>query len=403
VVVGLVAVAGIAVSAWLATRPGAQEAQEGMVRWLNQPPPPLNALFALVNPLLRPLPLAVVTVLLLGWILVTARSIAARLEILRAALVSVLLAEIIAQVLKRLASQARPLAVMPNLDTHGYPRDPAGNAYPSAHTAFVVAVACALWPWLRPTQRVVAVVLVVLIPLNRVYIGAHWPIDLVGGAAVGVLAATFTWLIAARWPITSTTRPHHNAGTTPDTAQRHQPRPPTFLQTRPGRERTHFGQMTHDYIEHCTLVVRPGRSARQGHTGAVMRLAGASPADHPWSVAVERAGVLTPAAASNLALDVRCRRRGCGHGRPDLTCAARRVPEAIHAPVSSPMGWLACTTRRPNRGPDMCRAARGRGGRWQLSRAGGDVLAEKVARASCAAPLGDDVYRPPTVTTCTVG
>ena len=41
-------------------------------------------------------------------------------------------------------------------------------------------------------------VLVVLIPLNHVYIGAHWPIDLAGGAAVGLLAATITWLIAAR-------------------------------------------------------------------------------------------------------------------------------------------------------------------------------------------------------------
>ena len=178
-----------------------------MVRWLNQPPPPLDALFAIVNPLLRPVPLAVLAMVLLGWVLATARSTAARLEILRAAVVSVLLAEITAQVLKRLASQARPLAVMPNLDTHGYPGDPAGNAYPSAHTAFVVALACVLWPWLRPSQRVVAVVLVVLVPLNRVYIGAHWPIDLVGGAAVGLLAATITWLIAARWPITLTTHP----------------------------------------------------------------------------------------------------------------------------------------------------------------------------------------------------
>ena len=122
-------------------------------------------------------------------------------------MVSVLLAETIAQVLKRLASQARPLAVMPGLDTHGYPQDPAGNAYPSAHTALVVALACALWPWLRPSQRVVAVVLMVLIPLNRVYIGAHWPMDLVGGAAVGLLVASITWLIAVRWPVTLKTRP----------------------------------------------------------------------------------------------------------------------------------------------------------------------------------------------------
>ena len=206
VVVGLLALGAVVVSAWLATRTGAQEAQEGMVRWVNQPPPPLDALFALVSPLLRPLPLAVVTVLLLGWIVVTARSNVDRLEVLRAAVVAVLIAEISTQVLKRLVSQARPYVVLPNLDTHGYPRDPVGNAYPSAHTAVVVALACAMWPWLRSSQRIVAVVLVVLIPLDRVYVGAHWPIDLAGGAAVGLFAATVAWLVAARWPFTPRTR-----------------------------------------------------------------------------------------------------------------------------------------------------------------------------------------------------
>jgi membrane-associated phospholipid phosphatase len=201
VVVGGVAVVVIVVSARLATRSGAQDAQKAMVRWLNQPAQPLDAVFALVNPLLRPVPLAVVAVVILGWVLFTAGSTSARLEVLRAAALSVVLSEIGAHTLKQIASQARPLTVLSNLDTHGYPVEPAGNAYPSAHTALVVAMACALWPWLRPGQKVVAATLVILIPLHRVYIGAHWPIDLVGGAAVGVLAAAITWLVAARWPL----------------------------------------------------------------------------------------------------------------------------------------------------------------------------------------------------------
>jgi membrane-associated phospholipid phosphatase len=201
VIVGSLAVVGIVVSASLATRPGAPEAQEAMVHWLNEPPALFDALLALVNPLLRPLPLVVVTALLFGWIWVTTRSNAERLEVVRAAVVAVVLADVVAHAIKRLADQPRPTAVYADLDTHGYPRDPNGDAFPSAHTAVVVAVACALWPWLRPGQKVVAVVLAVLIPLNRVYIAAHWPIDLVGGAAVGLLAAAVAWLIAARWPV----------------------------------------------------------------------------------------------------------------------------------------------------------------------------------------------------------
>ena len=201
VVVGLLAVGTVVVSMWLATRPGAPEAQEAIVRWVNQPPAFLDALFAVVSPLMRPLPLAVVTVLLLGWILVTARSMAVRLEVVRAAGVSFLLAELSSHALKRLVSLDRPVAVLPGIDTHGYPREPAGFAYPSTHTAVVVALSFAMWPWLRPSQKIVAVVLMVCIPLDRVYVGAHWPIDLVGGAAVGVFAATVAWLVAARYPV----------------------------------------------------------------------------------------------------------------------------------------------------------------------------------------------------------
>src|SRR6185312_8357193 len=100
-VVGSLSFGAVVASAWLATRPGAQDAQETIVRWLNQPPPPLDALFAFVTPLLRPLPLAILTVLVLGWILVTARSKADRIEVVRAAALSVVLAEISTHVLKR--------------------------------------------------------------------------------------------------------------------------------------------------------------------------------------------------------------------------------------------------------------------------------------------------------------
>ena len=50
-------------------------------------------------------------------------------------------------------------------------------------------------------QRAAGVAMAVLVPLNRVYIGAHWPVDLVGGAAIGLLAASVCWLVAGRWPV----------------------------------------------------------------------------------------------------------------------------------------------------------------------------------------------------------
>jgi len=196
-----VSVLVIALSAWLAVRPGSQAAQTDLVLWLNNPPQPLAAILAVVNPLLRPVPLVVVSVLLLGWVLLAAPGRTERVEMLRGLTIALVLAELMAQVLKRLADQPRPIWVIPGLDTHGYPTDPHGNAYPSAHTAMVVAAVSALWPWMRWPQRIVSLTFAAMVALNRIYIGAHWPIDIVGGAAVGLLAGTITWIIATRWPM----------------------------------------------------------------------------------------------------------------------------------------------------------------------------------------------------------
>jgi len=194
----LVVIAG---SAWLATRPGAGDAQAGVVTWLNHPPQPLAAVLAVTNPFFRPLSLTVVAVVLVGWVLLTAGSAWARREVLRATLAGLVLAEAMAQILKRSGHQPRPSAAIPGLDMHGYPKDPLGYAYPSAHTAVAVALVSALWPWMSRPQRIAGVAVAVLIALNRIYIGAHWPLDVVGGAAIGLLSGSICWLVAAWWPI----------------------------------------------------------------------------------------------------------------------------------------------------------------------------------------------------------
>src|SRR6478736_9925413 len=73
----------IASSYWLALRPGIGAFQTGFVIWINDPPQPLGAVLALTNSLFRPVPLAVVAVILLGWIMVTARD-GRRWEVVRA-------------------------------------------------------------------------------------------------------------------------------------------------------------------------------------------------------------------------------------------------------------------------------------------------------------------------------
>jgi membrane-associated phospholipid phosphatase len=196
-----VALLAIVPTARLAGAPRAEQAQTGIVKWFNHPPQPISAVFAVVNPLCRPIPLIVLGVVFIVWVLFAARRLSDRRELLRAAIVTLFLAELSAQVMKQIANQPRPLAVIPGIDNHGYPIQPHGNAYPSAHTAAVVALVAGLWPWMRWPQRVVGMIAAILVALNRLYIGAHWPIDILGGAAIGVFAASVSWLIADRWPM----------------------------------------------------------------------------------------------------------------------------------------------------------------------------------------------------------
>ena len=190
----------VATSYWLALQPSIDEAQTSFVRWINDPPQPLGAVLAVTNSLFRPVPLTVLAFILVGWILLSARG-NDRWEILRAMVISVVVSELLAQTLKQVADQARPTSSIPGLDVHGYPKDPYGNAYPSAHTSVVVGLVTALWPWLTLPQKVVGVTVAALVALNRMYIGAHWPIDVIGGAAIGLLSGSLCWLVAARWPI----------------------------------------------------------------------------------------------------------------------------------------------------------------------------------------------------------
>ncbi len=209
--VALSSVLVILTTYWLALRPGADDAQSAFVTWVNDPPQPLAAVLAVTNALFRPVPLAVVALALGGWIVVTARG-PIRWEVLRAAVTSVAVAEVITQALKRLADQPRPTAYLPGLDVHGYPKDPYGNAYPSAHTSVAVGLVASLWPWLTWPQRVVGVAVAAAVAFNRMYIGAHWPIDVVGGAAIGLLSGSLCWLVAARWPISRPTQESSPSG-----------------------------------------------------------------------------------------------------------------------------------------------------------------------------------------------
>jgi undecaprenyl-diphosphatase len=98
-----------------------------------------------------------------------------------------------AKLVKDAVSRARPAELL--VDVHV--REPAGGlGYISGHTAIACALAAVLGPELPVRWQIVAGVLAVVVGFARVYSGAHLPLDVVGGAGLGLLVGTL-----ARWSL----------------------------------------------------------------------------------------------------------------------------------------------------------------------------------------------------------
>jgi undecaprenyl-diphosphatase len=99
--------------------------------------------------------------------------------------------------LGRVTYQARPFVVLHF--TPLYPHTP-NNSFPSSLTAFVaVAAVIGVLAWGR--RGLIFVAGVVVVGFGCVYVGVHYPSDVVVGAALGSACGALTWLIAGGRPV----------------------------------------------------------------------------------------------------------------------------------------------------------------------------------------------------------
>jgi len=91
------------------------------------------------------------------------------------------------KVLKRCVGRGRPAAMLPGVIVRGGTQ--AGLGFPSGHAAVSITSAL-LIPWRSDTQRIAALVGAGIVGVSRMYVGAHLPLDVVGGFAIGSIAGT---------------------------------------------------------------------------------------------------------------------------------------------------------------------------------------------------------------------
>jgi membrane-associated phospholipid phosphatase len=103
--------------------------------------------------------------------------------------------------LKGLLDAPRPFELEPALGRTPEALGHSGPGFPSAHAQLSLTFWGYLAWWCRRRYLwVVAAVLVALISLSRLYLGMHFPVDVLGGLAIGLLYTAVAALAEPLWP-----------------------------------------------------------------------------------------------------------------------------------------------------------------------------------------------------------
>ena len=97
---------------------------------------------------------------------------------------------VVAKLIKRGYRRPRPNALLTWTRSRG--PEESGLGYVSGHAGMAVILGLKAYPNLSPPGRLAVLVAVPVIGLSRVYVGAHLPLCVVGGAALGVVIDAVT-------------------------------------------------------------------------------------------------------------------------------------------------------------------------------------------------------------------
>ena len=99
----------------------------------------------------------------------------------------------LSKLVKQTVRRPRPAALLAGTRCRG--REAAGLGYLSGHAGVAIALGAAALPHRGPPGRALTVIAIPVVGLTRVYVGAHLPLDIVGGAALGLSVEALVSLV----------------------------------------------------------------------------------------------------------------------------------------------------------------------------------------------------------------
>ena len=96
-------------------------------------------------------------------------------------------------VIKDLIERPRPWVDISGLEPLIYASNP--NSFPSGHTCIAFAVAGIICRTLSKKWALVSVAAAILMGFSRLYVGVHYPTDVIAGAVIGIICSQIVWYV----------------------------------------------------------------------------------------------------------------------------------------------------------------------------------------------------------------